>query len=305
MRMVTNQILLEKNTYKREESMKAITLSTSEVYSGSLILVNSRHPLRLRKNSPLQLVQLEGASGVMMEAKAAALLSQLIQSVDEEGCIVPVSGYRSEGQQKQIYQDSLQENGAEFTAKYVARPGHSEHQTGLAIDLANDCETIDFIRPEFSYTGISALFRQKAAKYGYVERYQKGKEIITGIAHEPWHFRYVGYPHSWIMEENKLSLEEYMEFIKTYPYEGKHFCISKGYESEKGWKEGKYVQISREEKDEKCWGKENRVDIEVFYIRAEEKETKISICEKDLYQVSGNNVDGFILTVWRRNHGND
>ena len=90
--------------------------------------------------------------------------------------IAPVSGWRSQEEQQSIWNESTEENGADFTAKYVAQPGHSEHQTGLAIDLGLRREKLDFIRPSFPYSGICEIFRQKAARYGFIERYPAGKE---------------------------------------------------------------------------------------------------------------------------------
>ena len=84
-------------------------------------------------------------------------------------------------------------------------------ETGLAIDLALNAPDIDFICPEFPRTGICRKFRELAPYYGFIERYQKAKEPITGISEEPWHFRYVGTPHSVVIAENGLSLEEYIE----------------------------------------------------------------------------------------------
>lgn len=72
--------------------------------------------------------------------------------------------------------------------------GCSEHETGLAIDLALAGEEPDFIRPPFPDRGICRRFRQRCADFGFVLRYPAGKETVTGIAHEPWHFRYVGVP---------------------------------------------------------------------------------------------------------------
>ena len=75
----------------------------------------------------------------------------------------------------------------------------SEHQTGLAIDLGLASEEIDVIRPNFPYSGVCAAFRKQAADYGFILRYPAGKEAVTGIAYEPWHFRYVGVPHARFM----------------------------------------------------------------------------------------------------------
>ena len=68
----------------------------------------------------------------------------------------------------------------------------------------------------FLYDGICKEFRREMAAYGFVERYPKGKEEITGIGHEPWHFRYVGVPHARFMEERNITLGEYLELLRQY-----------------------------------------------------------------------------------------
>ena len=151
---------------------------------------------------------------------------------------------------------------------YVALPGHSEHQTGLAIDLGLQKEVIDFIRPDFPYEGICESFRRRAVKYGFVERYEKGKEAVTGIAHEPWHFRYVGYPHSEIMKEQDLALEEYIGYMKQFSFDGSHLRHRR-----------------------------NNREMELFYIPVEE-EVSLRMPAQAVYQVSGNNVDGCIIVIW-------
>lgn len=88
----------------------------------------------------------------------------------------PVSGYRSQREQSRLYDDSLRENGREFTEKYVALPGHSEHQTGLCIDLRPAGSEIDFIRLEFSYEEICQKFRERAHWFGLVERYPAARK---------------------------------------------------------------------------------------------------------------------------------
>lgn len=156
-----------------------------------------------------------GGEEILYERTAAGALKNLIHEIGGAGQIVPVSAWRSMAEQQKIWDDSLAENGLEFTQNYVAVPGHSEHQTGLAIDLALNKPEIDFIRPDFPYEGICQTFRQRAAAHGFVERYQEGKQAITGIEHEPWHFRYVGTPHAEIMTQMGMALEEYLAFLKS------------------------------------------------------------------------------------------
>ncbi len=106
----------------------------------------------------------------------------------------------------------------DFTRQYVAIPGCSEHETGLAIDLALDTGgEIDFIRPYFPYDGICSEFRARAAEFGFIERYPSGKEHITRIAAEPWHFRYVGAAHAVYLAAHGLTLEEYIDSLASRP----------------------------------------------------------------------------------------
>ena len=170
--------------------MKTIILRTDDIHRGNLILVNQEHSYQEQHAVLCSVGTWEGAD-ILYERTAAAALNKLIQEIGGAGQIVPVSAWRSLAEQQKIWDDSLAEHGLEFTQSYVAVPGHSEHQTGLAIDLALNQPQIDFICPCFPYEGICQRFRQKAAEYGFIERYQEDKQAVTGIGHEPWHFRYV------------------------------------------------------------------------------------------------------------------
>lgn len=173
----------------------------------TLQLVNAAHPYR--GTLPLGQLVPVCSSPVCLWQGAAQALEALLAEIDAEGQIVPVSGWRSAAEQRTIWAESLADNGLAFTQQYVARPGCSEHQTGLAIDLALNRGEIDFIRPAFPEDGICGAFRRRAAAHGFVLRYPAGKEAVTGIAHEPWHFRYVGVPHAARMVAAGQCLEEY------------------------------------------------------------------------------------------------
>lgn len=189
--------------------MKKRTIPNGAVHSGSLILVGASHrcpELPGRELTPVG----DPADRVLLDRRAALLLDRLMEAIQGWHGILPVSGWRSRGEQREIWEESMAQNGAEFTRKYVAAPGHSEHQTGLAIDLGLRGASVDFIRPDFPYEGICQRFRELAPAYGFIERYPAGKEHVTGIAHEPWHFRYVGAPHAESMAQQGLCLEEYL-----------------------------------------------------------------------------------------------
>lgn len=252
--------------------MKTIECEKEKIYDGTLLLVNARYPLRDNHKEKLAPADARFPD-ILMKRNAANILQSILEKISAGNSIVPVSGYRSSEEQTAIYDNSLRENGEEFTKKYVALPYHSEHQTGLAIDLGLNKKEIDFIRPDFPYEGICDEFRKAAPNYGFIQRYAENKEEITGIAHEPWHFRYVGYPHSKIMEENDFSLEEYTEFMKAYREDNRLL----------------YTEAVGDE-------------AELYYVPANGDKIRIDLPEKCVYQISGNNVDGFIVTVWRRNH---
>ena len=235
------------------------------IHNGLLILVNAEHSIQHMERPAL--APAVPGSDILLDTRAAAMLSGLISRIGAAGEIVPVSGWRSEAEQREIWDGSMSESGEEFTRKYVAIPGCSEHQTGLAIDLALRADNIDFIRPEFPYDGVCGRFRALAADYGFVERYQSGKEGVTGIAAEPWHFRYVGRPHARIMCEMGLCLEEYVEYLRAYPYPERLLEVrGEVYEAEVGFA-----------------GARDALGL-----------------PDAPYQVSGNNVDGYIYTLWRK-----
>ena len=201
--------------------MMKITLRKDDVYRGYLILVNPDHLLRnAMDETRLQTVR----PGIQLEETAYAQLMKTYRDIGMNNQITEVSGYRPLDEQKQLYADSLRENGLEYTRKFVALPNASEHQTGLAIDLAETKENIDMICPSFPREGICQAFRQAAIQNGFIERYKKDKTKITKISEEPWHFRYVGAPHSIIMESKGLCLEEYMDSIrqKAIDFEAYH-----------------------------------------------------------------------------------
>ncbi len=238
---------------------------------GNLILVNAAHGYVEEAYGNLEPVQRDGPH-ILLERRAALLLSGLIEKINGRQGIVPVSGWRSLQEQQRIWDDSLMENGRAFTEKYVAVPGHSEHQTGLAIDLALKQPEIDFIRPYFPYEGICQKFRERAAAHGFVERYQKHKQSVTRIGHEPWHFRYVGTPHAAIMTRMGIVLEEYIVFVKDYRY-GENPYITET-------KQGERYAVS--------------------FVRADGADmgqaAELVIDEAGQYRISGNNCDGFIVT---------
>jgi len=121
------------------------------------------------------------------------------------------SGYRSYNDQNYIYNNYVSWDGQENADTYSARAGHSEHQTGLAIDL----NTID---SSFDGTSESNWLKENCYKYGFIIRYPKGKESITGYMYEPWHIRYVGKELAQKLYNNGnwITIEEYYGIDSKY-----------------------------------------------------------------------------------------
>ena len=104
--------------------------------------------------------------------------------------LIAISGYRSYSVQENLYNSRVEVKGVEKTRQYTAEAGASEHQTGLAIDIV--CNDYPYLDEGFENTDAFKWLYNNCYKYGFILRYQKGKEDITGYNYEPWHFRYIG-----------------------------------------------------------------------------------------------------------------
>lgn len=251
-----------------------VLLEREAVHRGNLILVNHEYGYQEHRcqeqASELSALGGDERADFWMTEEAGVSLNRLMAGIDGWKQIAPVSAWRSLREQQELWNQSIEENGMEFTQKYVAFPGHSEHQTGLAIDLGLRGSEIDFIRPDFPYEGVCQRFREAADGCGFVERYPAGREQTTRIGHEPWHFRYVGIPHAAAMARERLVLEEYLALLREYEYGRRFFSVKLG------------------------WG-----EARISYVRAEGAVTRLEVDAGHPFKVSGDNMEGFILTEWR------
>ncbi|WP_337102908.1 D-alanyl-D-alanine carboxypeptidase family protein [Paenibacillus sp. YIM B09110] len=251
-------------------------LDSSLIHTGHLLLVNREHPVDSPPH-PDQLAPVVSVLRASSEERNPQLertcLRQLELWLSASGLsnrIGIVSGYRTREQQQQIYDRSLAENGYDFTASYVALPDRSEHQTGLAVDLGELSGEVDYIRPSLPDHGEFAAFKSMAAAFGFIQRYKEGFEAVTGIASEPWHYRYIGVPHSLIMERHDWCLEQYLAYMKLFTAENPY----------EHWSDGKLTA-------------------EVFYVKGSHSRSNEIPMRSDAsgYEWSGNNRDGFIVTI--------
>ena len=119
------------------------------------------------------------------------------------------SGFRTYAQQKTLYDNYVARDGKAAADTYSARPGHSEHQTGLAFDINNPSSS-------FNGTKEAQWIAKNCANYGFIVRFPKGKESSTGFMYESWHVRYVGKTLAKKITASGLSLEEYLGITSQY-----------------------------------------------------------------------------------------
>lgn len=125
--------------------------------------------------------------------------------------IIATSTYRNYKYQEELYNYYVEEKGKSYADNCSARPGHSEHQTGLAVDVMGSNNDYN----KFAESDEFNWMKDNSHNYGFILRYPKNKTDITGFKYEPWHYRYVGKDVAKIIYENNLTLEEYADkYIK-------------------------------------------------------------------------------------------
>ena len=145
-----------------------------------------------------------------MDINTLKQFNVLSENASKEGLnIYMSSAYRSYSYQNTLYNNYVSQYGREQADTFSARAGHSEHQTGLAIDV----NTID---DSFAYTPEAVWLAQHAHEYGFIIRYPKDKENITGYKYEPWHIRYLGVETATAVYNSGLTLEEYLGIDSYY-----------------------------------------------------------------------------------------
>lgn len=123
-------------------------------------------------------------------------------------------GYRSYDRQKEIYDANVARQGAERTNLFSAKPGYSEHQSGLAMDVSTN--SIHYrLEEEFAGTPEGRFLADHAHEYGFIIRYPKDKSDITGYSYEPWHIRYVGETMAKDLYDRGITMEEYYHYTPS------------------------------------------------------------------------------------------
>lgn len=195
----------------RRSGASALVVAPEDALVGELILIDSRHPVseaarRVRLAAPF-----EAQPDVLLARAAATALRQAVSELGFERRVGAVSGFRTREVQKELWDRFAAADEAQ--APCVAAPGASEHEAGLAVDLCRLWPLTGRRRLGFPHTGVCQRLREALPHFGFVERYPAGREDVTGIAGEPWHFRYVGTPHALAMTRLGLTLEEWLSLL--------------------------------------------------------------------------------------------
>lgn len=179
-----------------------------------LVLVNKNYQLSpdyVPNDLVLPQVQMITASeNNYLRQEAATALEEMFQAASTDDIeLYARSGYRSYQTQTYLYENYVASSGQEQADTYSARPGHSEHQTGLAVDVTST--SVGFqLDDQFDLSPEGEWITHHAHEYGFIIRFQKGKETLTGFQYEPWHLRYVGKEVAQEITENNWLLEDYL-----------------------------------------------------------------------------------------------
>ena len=264
--------LPELETLPELESAKTLHLSEKDLSEGTLVVVNGELAIDPDRVETVSLYDCKsrsysvGRRNLTLRKDAAEALNDWMDAAkahDGLESVNVVAGYRSKEDQQSLYDKALQKHGEAYAAQYFQLPGHSEHHTGLAVDL-NIYDAKSGASYDFKSDGVSAWAAQNAWQYGFVLRYPADKVSVTGIANESWHYRYVGIPHAALMEKLDYCLEEYLAYLRLFSFEGERLSVVCG-----------------------------DTEYEIYF--CEGLDVKIPADRR--YTVSGNNADGFIVTV--------
>jgi zinc D-Ala-D-Ala carboxypeptidase len=212
----SNQAQIKKASYLAQEKTPDGKIVNVTKYPASIAVVVNKNIYLPKGYAPKDLIfpQVsflfkEYVAKRMIRREAALQLERMFAAAKKDGIYLSgASGYRSYATQTAVFNRYVERDGYEIARTYSAIPGTSEHQTGLAIDVSGS-NGYCAVSSCFAGTKEAAWIDKNSANFGYIVRYPKGKEHVTGYKHEPWHVRYVGPAVSKEMKSRNLTLEEY------------------------------------------------------------------------------------------------
>ncbi|MBR5272929.1 MAG: M15 family metallopeptidase [Clostridia bacterium] len=259
------------------QNFTTLELSQEDIAKGELVLINSKHYYEYDALQGLKnLYDVKTSSYYLKDANTILVNKNIWPAVNalfdgfyeatQKRSINIIGAFRSHTDQMHLFNSYVDSYGSEAEAlKHVQKPGYSEHHSGLCIDLQiwdSDKQVVY----EFTGEGEYKWLVDNAYKYGFIQRYPEGKTSITGVNTELGHFRYIGVAHATAMKKNNASCyETYIEYLRNFTFDGEHL----------------HVECDNGEK------------YEIFFSNS----LTIQVPTDREYTVSGNNVDGFIVTI--------
>lgn len=251
-----------------------LSKTKSDIAKGELILVNHDTPYPFAEDTDqlVRVYEYKNSSymvkdlNVSLHQSVMEPLNDMLKDFQNQystDALTVISGHRTFDYQESLYNQSTEKNGEIEAMKWIARPGCSEHHTGYALDFG--LYHADGRSESYEGRGPYKWINENAWRYGFIVRYPEDKKEQTGIEYEPWHFRYIGRPHSYIAAKYDMCLEEYITYLKQYQYGKKHLKI---------------MDI-------------DGIQYEIYYTN----QLEIPVPLEGSYKISGNNLDGFIVTV--------
>lgn len=250
-----------------------LIMTEADIGVGEQILVSNEHKYAFVESveNQLEVVGYNKTNSYTSKDNETAVLPVTVEHLNNmmddfvmqggSGSIMVVSGYRTYDYQQNLFDSSVARNGLEHTRRYVAQAGGSEHHTGYAVDLWS-LNTGTYLECTGEYSWLS----ENCHKYGFILRYTAEKEEYTRIGPEGWHFRYIGVPHSYIVTENDFCYEEYIDYLRLFSFDKMHLFYTV-----------------------------DGTEYEIYFVEGLE----VPVPEEKTYTISGNNVDGFIVTIRR------
>ncbi|WP_438543556.1 M15 family metallopeptidase [Clostridium sp.] len=212
-----NNFIFDNTENLVDETLDTISDNNKKIIQGKFININLSNPLAV--SSPLYI------NNILLVNKDYALPStfnpgnnkemlqafnKMKEAAKKDNISIDIgSSFRSYSYQDNLYKSYVKSVGEKNADKFSAKPGHSEHQTGLTVDIVGSNPT-EAINSKFDNSKEAKWLLLNAHKFGFILRYPKGKEHITGYKYESWHYRYIGVSHSKYFYDNTLSLEEYL-----------------------------------------------------------------------------------------------
>lgn len=186
-------------------------IKSSDTSKGKLMIVNKYYNLSSSyKGDLVETGNYSINSNYKMDREAFEAYKKLYEDAVKNNLHIKIrSAYRSYFDQQYIYNGYVAKDGKAEADRYSARAGHSEHQTGLAIDISAASD----LWGDFSKTKEFTWMKDNSYKYGFILRYPKDKEYITGYMYEPWHYRYVGVDVAKYIYENNITYDEYYAYF--------------------------------------------------------------------------------------------